>query len=39
MENPFVSIGFYTVTEEEDNQEDWGVGFASVIEGAMSEGD
>jgi hypothetical protein len=39
MEDPFVSTGFSTVTEEATSQEDWRVGFASVTEGATSEAD
>ena len=39
MEDPFVSTGFATVTEEATNCEDWRVGFASVTEGVASEAD
>jgi hypothetical protein len=37
MEDTFVSTGFSIVIEEATNQEDWRVGFASVIKGATSE--
>jgi hypothetical protein len=37
MEDLFVSVGFSIVTKKVDNQEYWGVTFALVIEGEMSE--
>jgi hypothetical protein len=34
MEDPFVTIGFSSVTEGGTNQEGWRAGFSSVIDGA-----
>jgi hypothetical protein len=39
MDNPFVSTGFFIVTEKENNLEEWGVGFSLVIEGEIDEVD
>jgi hypothetical protein len=39
MEDPFVTIGFASVTEDAASHEDWRAGFALVTEGAVGQDD